>query len=213
MRFIFEQIDTAGDRNFGYLLGDRKTKEAIIVDPSFRPEFIVRRAEAQELTVTKIVNTHSHHDHTAGNLIAKRLTGAKTYAWEGADVLVKDLDIIEFGDFKVQVLHTPGHSKDHIVLFNPDFNVLLTGDHLFVGKVGGTKGELDAEAQYESFQRMFHLLPHETTVWPGHDYGCRPSSTLELERQTNPFLMARSFGEFLEVKDAWKGIKLRNGLV
>ena len=124
MQFIFEQIDAAGDRNLSYLIGDRKTKEALIIDPSFRPEFIVRRAEAQELKVLKIINTHSHHDHTFGNLIAKRLTGAKIYAWHDADmqkdVPLSDLEIINIGSFSLQVLHTPGHSHDHILLFNPD---------------------------------------------------------------------------------------------
>lgn len=217
MRFIFEQIDAAGDSNFGYLLGDRQTKEAVIIDPSFRPEFIVRRAEAQELKVTKIINTHSHRDHTFGNVVAKRLTGAKVYAWQEADmqkdVPLVDLQILKVGSFTLQVLHTPGHSEDHIVLFNPDFNVLMTGDHLFVGDVGLTKGEPNAKKQYESFLRMYHLLPEETTVWPGHNYGSRPSSTLILEKKTNPFLMARSFEEFVEVKNAIKAIKIRNGLI
>lgn len=217
MQFIFEQIDAAGDQNFAYLIGDRKTKEGIIIDPSFRPEFIVRRAEAQELKITKIINTHSHYDHTYGNMIAKRLTGSEIYAWhEGnleKDVSLKDLQIINIGSFTLQIIHTPGHSKDHIVLFNPDFNMLLTGDHLFVGKVGSTKNEAEAKQQFESFERLFHLLPEETTVWPGHHYGCRPSSTLQLEKKTNPFLMAHNFKEFLEVKESWKAIQLKNGLL
>lgn len=217
MQFIFEQIDMAGDRNFGYLLGDRKTRDAVIIDPSFRPEFIVRRAEAQELKITKIINTHSHYDHTFGNLIAKRLTGSLIHAWHEAevekDVLLKDFEIIQVGSFSLQVLHTPGHSEDHIVLFSPEFNLLITGDHLFVGKVGGTKGDKEANQQYESLQRLLQLLPMETTIWPGHNYGCRPSSTLDLEKKTNPFLMARNFHEFLEVKNYWKSIKIRNGLL
>lgn len=217
MQFIFEQIDTAGDRNFGYLIGDRKAKEAIIVDPSFRPEFIVRRAEAQELRVLFIINTHGHTDHTFGNDITKRLTGAEIIAWHESDIRkdigIGDLSLITLGDFTIQAMHTPGHSDDHIVLFIPAFNILLTGDHLFVGKVGGTKGKEEAKLQYDSFQRMLHLLPGEATVWPGHHFGCRASSTLQLEQKTNPFLMARTFLEFLEVKDAWKAIKLRNGLL
>lgn len=217
MQFIFEQIDTAGDRNFGYLIGDRKAKEAVIIDPSFRPEFIIRRAEAQELRVLFILNTHGHYDHTFGNTIAKRLTGAEIIAWHESDtqkdIGIRDLTQITLGDYTIQALHTPGHSEDHLVYFIPQYNVLLTGDHLFVGKIGGTKDKESTKKQYESFQKMLHLLPHEATVWPGHDYGCRPSSTLYLESKTNPFLMARSFEEFFEVKDAWKAIKLRNGLV
>ena len=80
MELIFEQIKTGGDRNFGYLLGDRSTKQAVLIDPSYSPDTLVDRSTAQHLVVTHIINTHGHPDHTEGNDEAARLTGAKIAA-------------------------------------------------------------------------------------------------------------------------------------
>ena len=76
MRLIFEQIRSGGDRNFGYLLGDREARSGVLIDPSYSPEVFVERAHAQGLTITHIINTHSHPDHTNGNERALALTGA-----------------------------------------------------------------------------------------------------------------------------------------
>jgi len=66
--------------------------------------------------------------------------------------------------------------------------ILITGDLLFVGKVGGTTNDDDARTEWASLRRLLDRLPDDATVWPGHDYGVRPSSTIGLERATNPFL-------------------------
>ena len=66
MQLIFEQIRTGGDRNFGYLLGDRDAGEAVLIDPSYTPEVLVDRATEQHLKVTYIINTHGHSDHVNG---------------------------------------------------------------------------------------------------------------------------------------------------
>ena len=76
MRLVFEQIRSGGDRNFGYLLGDREARAAVLIDPSYSPEVFVERARAQSLSVTHVINTHSHPDHTNGNERAVALTGA-----------------------------------------------------------------------------------------------------------------------------------------
>ena len=76
MSLIFEQIRTGGDRNFGYLLGDRNAQQAILIDPSYSPDLLVQRARDQKLTVTHIINTHGHADHTNGNASATRQTEA-----------------------------------------------------------------------------------------------------------------------------------------
>ena len=150
LQLIFEQIRTEGDRNFGYLVGDREAKLAAIIDPSFRPEHIVRRAEAQGLKVIYIIDTHGHHDHTHGNSIAKRLTGAEIAIYETSsvehDIGIKDNDEIKIGNITLKVLYTPGHADDHIVLYNSEYDFAITGDHLFVGKIGGTASEATAKA-------------------------------------------------------------------
>lgn len=215
MRLVFEQLRTGGDRNFGYLLGDRDAGEAALIDPSYAPKALVERARAQGLKVTTVFNTHGHFDHTKGNSAVRKLTGARVAAFEGAgdaEVTLTDGQTIAVGSFQLRVLHVPGHTADHIVLFVEDWKVACTGDHLFVGKVGGTGGERAAREEWDSFRRMFDELPPETTVWPGHDYGARPSSTLELERRTNPFLLCENFEEFLRLKAEWASFKARHGL-
>src|SRR5512138_3576280 len=76
MELVFEQIRAGGDRNFGYLLGDRDARQAVLIDPSYSPEAFVARADEQKLAVTHIINTHGHDDHINGNATAASLTGA-----------------------------------------------------------------------------------------------------------------------------------------
>ncbi len=212
---IFEQIRTGGDRNFGYLLGDRAAKKAVLVNPSYDPEKLVQRARDQNLSVTHILNTHGHRDHTNGNARARKLTGAPLVAHRSAasrpEIPVDHGDRLEVGALTLELLHTPGHAGDHICILCHD--VCLTGDTLFVGKIGGTATEAAARAEYRSLHDVLLELPDATTVWPGHDYGCRPSSTIGLEKRTNPFLLCEDFEAFLELKANWAEYKRNNGLV
>lgn len=210
MTFIFEQIKTGGDRNFGYLIGDRESSEAILIDPSYQPELLIERASAQGLNIQAVCNTHSHSDHTNGNETVQKETGAKLLQF-GKEL--EEGSVVNIGRYSIQVLHTPGHAEDHLVFYEPTYQIALTGDHLFVGKVGGTKSESAAKQQYENLRRLLRELPESTTVWPGHDVGCRPSSTLYLESRTNPFLIADSLESFLEMKEKWSGYKKEMGLI
>ena len=74
MQLVFEQIRAGGDRNFGYLLGDRTARRAVLIDPSYSPEAFVTRATEQSLMVSHIINTHGHPDHTNGNAGAVEAT-------------------------------------------------------------------------------------------------------------------------------------------
>jgi len=104
-----------------------------------------------------------------------------------ADIIVKDGDQIVVGDVSLKVIHTPGHSPGGICLLG-DGN-LFTGDTLFVGGIGRTDLPGASMAQFmKSIKERLLILPGETIVWPGHDYGVRPSSTIETERRTNPWL-------------------------
>ncbi len=213
--FIFEQIRVGGDRNFGYLIGNRDAGKAVLVDPSYDPKKVVKRAQVQGLEVTHIVNTHGHRDHTVGNRTAKKRTGAPLVAHRSAasapEVGVDHGDELAVGGLTLKFLYTPGHADDHVCVQVDD--VCLTGDTLFVGKIGGTAGEAAARAQYESLHQVLLCLDDATTVWPGHDYGCRPSSTIGLERRTNPFLLCEDFAAFLDLKAGWADYKRRHGLV
>ncbi len=81
--------------------------------------------------------------------------------------------------------------------------ICLTGDILFVGKIGGTATEAAARSEYDSLHQVLMTLPDDITVWPGHDYGCRPASTIGLEKRTNPFLLCEDLGAFLKLKIGW----------
>lgn len=216
MDFVFEQIRVGGDRNFGYLIGDRSSRVAAAIDPSYAPELVLERAQAQGLEIELILNTHGHPDHANGNEEMKRLTGAPIAAHPDSpneyDLPLEDGGEIDVGDFALHVLHMPGHTPDHVLFHCPQTKVAVTGDHLFVGKIGGTATEAEARTEYDSLQRMLRRLPDDTTIWPGHDYGCRPSTTIGIERVTNPFLLVQDIDAFLELKRTWASFKALNGL-
>ncbi len=216
MNLIFEQIRVGGDRNFGYLLGDRSAKQAVLIDPSYTPEVCVQRASAQGLTVTHIINTHGHHDHINGNAEAQRLTKAPIAAHPDChsmpDFQLKDGGELNVGALTLQFVYTPGHCEDHLVVFEKTHSLLITGDLLFVGKVGGTHTDADARTEWDSLQRVLKTFPEHTTIWPGHDYGARPVSTLALEKVSNPFLLCKDVDEFFKLKNEWGAYKERMGL-
>lgn len=214
MQLVFEQIRAGGDRNFGYLLGDRLTRTAVLIDPSYSPDAFAARATDQGLTVIHVINTHGHPDHVNGNARAVELTRAPVAAHPllRPDTPLQDDARLEVGDLRLRVLHVPGHCDDHVALYEETYQLLITGDLLFVGKVGGTASDEDARTEWTSLQRLIAEIPEHATVWPGHDYGVRPSSTMRLERSTNPFLQCRDVSAFLELKATWGSFKNAHGL-
>jgi hydroxyacylglutathione hydrolase len=214
MRLIFEQIRSGGDRNFGYLLGDREARVGVLIDPSYSPDAFVERARAQGLSITHVINTHSHPDHTNGNERALALTGAAfaSHPMLRPSVPLEDGATLGVGELRLVTHHVPGHCADHLVVYESVHRLLITGDLLFVGKVGGTENDADARLEWRSLQRLLTLVPDDATVWPGHDYGIRPSSTIGLERRTNPFLLCADEAAFLQLKAEWTQVKQRLGL-
>jgi glyoxylase-like metal-dependent hydrolase (beta-lactamase superfamily II) len=217
MHLIFEQIRAGGDRNFGYLIGDRDARQGVLIDPSYSPDAFVQRARDQGLTVTHVINTHGHSDHTNGNARAVELTAASVAAFGDSLLVQSDLGLVdeqelEVGGLRLQFLHVPGHCPDHLVVYEPSWRILITGDLLFVGKVGGTANDDDARSEWASLRRLLDRLPDDATVWPGHDYGVRPSSTIGLERATNPFIRCSDLAAFIGLKRDWPTVKQRLGL-
>lgn len=216
MQLIFEQIRTGGDRNFGYLLADRDAREAVLIDPSYTPEVLVARATEQHLRVTYIINTHGHTDHINGNSKAVELTGAPIAGHPALptppDVPLRDGQELTVGALRLRFMEVPGHAADHLTVYEPSYEILITGDLLFVGKIGGTKNEVDARTEWNSLQRLLRAVPDTATVWPGHDYGVRPSSTIALERKTNPFLQCPDANALVRLKAEWLDFKKQHGL-
>jgi glyoxylase-like metal-dependent hydrolase (beta-lactamase superfamily II) len=178
-----------------------------VIDPAFSPELVLARAAEHSLQVLYLINTHGHFDHAGGNDIVLSKTKAKLLA--GGSGSVADGQQIVMGKVALTFIQTPGHSADSIcVLANEPEHAerpgkLVTGDTLFVGKVGGTGFGEDARAEYESLNQKLMVLPDETEVWPGHDVGVSPSSTIGNERQTNPFILQKSFEDFVHLKRTW----------
>ncbi|MCJ7633119.1 MBL fold metallo-hydrolase [Candidatus Bathyarchaeota archaeon] len=197
---FFQQVKGAGD-NFSYLIADKESKETMVVDPSNNGLELIEVIESEGLKLIYIVDTHAHRDHTNGNAILKSKYQAKVVVYSGSsvtkDIEVMDGDVLRVGQVKVSVLHTPGHSPDSISLLVD--GKVLTGDTLFVGECGRTDlSGGDSRQMYQSLFEVLMKLPDNLEVYPGHDYGIKPSSTIGRERKTNYVLQPRSIQEFVE---------------
>lgn len=198
---IFKQVPVGSSQNFAYIIGDEETKTGALVDPAWEPEKLLKQCEQLGLKVRYVINTHSHQDHVQGNEQVAKRTGAKIAMHEKStlkkDIVVKDGDVIEIGSVKVKVIHTPGHCPDHICLLVD--GKLLTGDILFVGECGRT--DLvggDPNQMYDSLFNKLLFLQDSIEVYPGHDYGSKPSSTIGYERKNNYTLKPRTREQFIE---------------
>jgi hydroxyacylglutathione hydrolase len=197
---FFRQVQQHGD-NFSYVIADDTTREAAVVDSSYNAGEITRILQAENLKLKYIINTHGHSDHTAGNQELRSMSGAKIVAHKlsriNADMKVNDNDVIRIGSITVKVIHTPGHTPDSICLLAD--GKLLTGDTLFVGECGRT--DLPGGNSKSMYDSLFHRLlklSDNVEVYPGHDYGSKPSSTIGEEKRSNYTLEPRSLAEFIE---------------
>jgi hydroxyacylglutathione hydrolase len=198
---LFKQIQQHSD-NFSYIIADEATREAAVVDSSFNAGEIIRVLKTERLTLKYVVNTHGHSDHTAGNTELLSMFDAKTVAHTlsriDVDIKVDDGDIIRVGSVPIKVIHTPGHTPDSVCLL-VDNKKLLTGDTLFVGECGRT--DLpggNSKSLYDSLFNKLLKLTDAVEVYPGHDYGPKPYSTIGEQRRTNYVLRPRSLIEFIE---------------
>jgi glyoxylase-like metal-dependent hydrolase (beta-lactamase superfamily II) len=205
---LVKQIQVGQMAVFAYLIGDPITGDSLVIDPADNVEEIIAEAKNNNLNINYIVNTHGHVDHIGGNADMKKLTGAKIIIHDGdapmltstpatmlrmfgakqsppADILVKDGDIINTGNVSLKVIHTPGHSPGGMSLYTPGF--VFTGDTLFVEAVGRTDLPGGSwQVMYKSIQEKLFILPDETKVMPGHNYGRTPTSTIGHEKKYNP---------------------------
>jgi hydroxyacylglutathione hydrolase len=195
------QFKVGNMANFTYIIADIQTHLAVIVDPSWDLQEIFHLLTEKKLKAKHIINTHSHFDHVFGNDEVAKVTGASIIQHSISklhkDIAVVENDVISFGSVNVRVLHTPGHSEDSICLII-DKEEVFTGDTLFVGGVG--RIDLpggNPKDMYLSLYRKVSALEDQLTVYPGHDYGSSPVSTIGKEKQLNLALQAKSESEFL----------------
>jgi glyoxylase-like metal-dependent hydrolase (beta-lactamase superfamily II) len=187
--------------NFTYILVDEETGEALVIDPSWDLEKIFYTLKKNSWKLEYIINTHSHFDHVLGNEQVAAATGAKIIQHNTSplekQIPVDDGETIKLGKIQIRVLHTPGHSKDSICLVANE-EMVFTGDTLFVGNCGRTDlpGSDPAE-MYHSLLDKVATLDESLIVYPGHDYGPTPTSTIDAQKKTNYVLQPRSKKDFL----------------
>lgn len=209
---IIKQIPIGPLQVLTYLVGCSHTREAVIIDPAGEEQRISWLIEEDGLRVKYILNTHGHADHVLANQRLKQMLSAPTCMHElddhffsqkvvreepskefgrlpadPADMKLKDGDVLVVGNLRIEVIHTPGHSPGS-VCFLVSGN-LFTGDTLFVGAVGRTDlAGASLDTLLDSLEKKLLVLPPETVVWPGHDYGETPTSTIGREMGENPYI-------------------------
>lgn len=190
-----------------YIVYDENTLEGIVIDPGGNAADIIKAVKDDKLTVKYVVNTHGHSDHIGANTEICDTFGAKLLIHEGdkkmltdsranlsfymgmnilskeADQYLKNGDVIEFGDCKLKVLHTPGHSDGGICLVTD--GLVFSGDTLFAESIGRCDFPGGSEVTLiRSIKDKLMPLPDDTKVLPGHG----PGTTIGWERKCNPFL-------------------------
>jgi len=176
---IVEQIWTGNAyRNFNYVIACPETGDALAIDPLDYPKCL-RVAEERGWTISQILNTHEHGDHTGGNKGMVQATGAKIIAHKDAGRRIPNMDrgvgagdIIKVGNtVELECLDTPGHTMCHICLLShTDQPALFSGDTLFNAGAGNCHNGGHPEELYETFSRQLDSLGEDTLLYPGHDY-------------------------------------------
>ena len=217
-----------------YLLGCQATGEALVIDPNRDAAQYVEAARAEGVRITAVTETHIHADYLSGSRELAGRTGATLmlsaeggadwqYGFAGGDGarLLRDGDVLTVGNLRVEVLHTPGHTPEHLSFLVTDTPAsgrpmgIFTGDFVFVGDVGrpdlleraaGVEGTMEASARalFRSLTR-FRALPDYLQVWPGHgagsacgkSLGAVPSSTVGYEKIANWALSITDEAEFV----------------
>ncbi|MBW1981068.1 MAG: MBL fold metallo-hydrolase [Deltaproteobacteria bacterium] len=208
---IIDQLTVGEMAVFCYLVACPESRDAAAIDPAGDTEKILQILQEKSLQLKYIINTHGHADHTCGNQALAKITGAKTVmhaldddfftteeakGWAAelglcaaspVDIRVADGEQLPLGNLTLEFIHTPGHTPGAVCIKVE--NNLFTGDTLFVGAVGRTDlpgGSL--ERLLKSIEEKILPLPPETVIWPGHDYGEQPRSTIAHEMKTNPYI-------------------------
>lgn len=210
---FFKQLATK-EACLSYFFGCGGMSKAVAVDVvAGDEEWFVKEAAKANVTITHVIDTHVHADHYSGGRALAQRVGAAYCLHESAGDFVsfdftplRDNQLIDVGNVKIRVLHTPGHTPESVCLLVTDLRrgeapwFLLTGDTLFVGSVGrpdlaGREREM-AAVLHETLHTKLLTLPDELEIYPGHQAGSvcgaglsgKPSSTLGFEKRWNPQL-------------------------
>ncbi len=205
--------------NFVYLVGDRETGEAVVIDPAYDIQGIIDIAGTDGMKLVGALATHYHADHVGGDMMGYRISGirellalapvpihvqADEVPWilRSTEVSASDLvehtsgDVVKVGDIPIELIHTPGHTPGSQCFFVD--NRLLAGDTLFLEGCGRT--DLpggDPAALYESLTQKLAKVPDDATLFPGHLYSADPSASMGETRHWNFVFTPRNEREWL----------------
>jgi len=204
--------------NFIYLIGDRETGEAVVVDPAYDPKAIVDLLAADGMRLTGALATHFHADHVGGNLFGNAIVGiaelldiapvpihvqADEVEWVtrttgvGDDLVAHASgDTVTVGEIPITLIHTPGHTPGS-QCFLVDGR-LVAGDTLFLNGCGRTDlPGSDPEQMYYSLTQRLAEVPDEAVLYPGHLYSEKPSATMAETRSRNVVFRPDSLEQWL----------------
>ena len=220
----FHQIPVGEMANLSYLIGSRSTREALLVDPAWSVDALLDQAESDGVEVIGALVTHYHQDHVGGSIFGMEIEGLPRLLGRRpvpihvnareADGLIQvtgvsesDLerrdggDVIQLGEVRIRLLHTPGHtpgSQCFLVEEAGRPGALVSGDTLFLGSCGRVDlPGANPEDMYRSLNDKLKALPDETLVFPGHLYSAEAVGTIGEEKRANPFLRVASLEQFL----------------
>jgi glyoxylase-like metal-dependent hydrolase (beta-lactamase superfamily II)/rhodanese-related sulfurtransferase len=217
---IFQQLLNEESGCLSYVIGCAEAGRAVIVDPGRdRVHDYLRIARRKGLTISDVVETHTHADHISGNRDLAAATGATIRIHRAAEVAfdhapLADGDVVRLGTVELKICHAPGHTPDSVCVLVTDHTrgaepwFVLTGDTLFVGSVGRPDlgGARAAEDIFESLRRVLRPLDDGVEVYPGHGAGsacgramsAKTASTIGFERRFNPAFRYDSKSAFVE---------------
>ncbi len=190
---ILQRVEQSDWLSNAYLIVDEPGGKGVLVDSNSVTEPLAERAEREGTEITQLLLTHHHYDHVVGARKLAERFGVPIVASELTDELIDDKvdetfadgDVLEAGELRIEVLHTPGHCGDHHALLI-DGSDCLTADVLFKGTVGGTKapGATGFADLKHSIMEKLMKLPPQTRIHPGH----REPSTIGEQWEHNPFV-------------------------
>jgi len=207
-QFSIDALELGPMENFIYLITDKKTQRAAVVDPAWDVPAVLELAKKKNVTITDILLTHSHHDHINGIQAVLENADAQIHllkeeAQFWGEKLIKPTlhhggDIIKIGKSELQVLHTPGHTPGSACYHIDD--QLITGDTMFVYGCG--RCDLhggDPNVMYNTLNKLGNL-PGETVILPGHNYAEKTTSTMHEQCEGNPFMHFENKDDFVEYR-------------
>jgi sulfur dioxygenase len=192
---IFRQLYDAASSTYTYLLGDRTSRQAVIIDPVFEQHFRdLALVEELGLKLVASLDTHCHADHVTGSWLMHEATGCRIGVSKhsarqttGPDLWLVQGDRILFGEHWLEVRETPGHTSGCLTFVTDDYGMVFTGDCLLIRGAGRCDFQQgDAHAMYRSITGQILSLPDDCLVYPAHDYAGRTVSSVGEERSHNP---------------------------